>query len=115
MKLEKLIKTKEIVRTIDGWIKTLHCSYLNCPRDAKMLFLVENVDQIYCEHHAYLSENLVDPINLEEELKKNNAIMNVLEKKLLSTQKLKALVSSYMEYVDHDSQMENKNKEFENI
>ena len=105
MKLEKLIKRSEIVNTIDGWIKTLHCSHLNCPRDAKMIFLIENANQIYCEHHAYLSENSIDPINLEEELKKNNAIMNVLEKKLLSTQKLMALVRSYMENVDSDSKI----------
>ena len=83
MKLEKLISTKQIVDRIDGWIKSLHCSHLNWPRDAKMIFLIENSDQIYWEHHAYLTENLFDPINLEDELKKNNAIMNVLEKKTI--------------------------------
>ena len=60
MKLERLIRTKEIVGTIDEWIKDLHCCYLNCSIDAKMKFLIENTDQIYCEHHALLTENSIE-------------------------------------------------------
>ena len=70
MELEKLIRTKEIFDTIDEWIKTLHCSHKDCPREAKMLFLIENSDQIYCEYHAYSLKDLGNPTNLEDELKK---------------------------------------------
>ena len=70
-----------------------------------MIFVIENSNQIYCEYHAYLTENHIDPINLEDELKNNNIIINVLEKKLLFTQKLMALIRSYMKYVDPDSQI----------
>ena len=105
MKFEKLIRNKDIVNTIDKWIETLHCSYTDCPEKAKILFLMESSDQIYCEYHAYSIKDLYNPINLEDELKKNNTIMNVLEKKLLYPQKQMALIRSYMEFVDPDSQI----------
>ena len=105
MDLERLIRTKEIYNTIDGWIKTLHCSDANCTREANMIFLIENSDQIYCEYHAYSTDNVTDPINLKDELRKNNTIMNVLEKKLLIPQMQMALIRSYMESVDPDSQI----------
>ena len=105
MNLERLIRTKEIYNTIDGWIKTLHCSDANCTGEANMKFLIENSNQIYCEYHAYSTDNVTDLINLKEELRKNNAIMNVLEKKLLIPQMQMALIRSYMESVDPDSQI----------
>ena len=41
-------------------------------------------------------------------------MMNKLERQLLTIQKLMALVRSYMDYIDPDSQIGKRNKELEN-
>ena len=105
MKLEKLIKTNEIVNTIDEWIKTLHCRDLNCPFNAEMLFPDVSEDEIYCNFHASWSGYSSKSINLKEKLNMTKLMMNALEKKLLLTQKLMALIRSNIENVDPDSKI----------
>ena len=74
------------MQIINKWIKNLHCAKFDCNNEAKMIYISEGLDQIYCESHANLTDYQTIPLIFKDELEIHASLLNALERNLLYTQ-----------------------------
>ena len=94
IEFEKLFDPDRIMEIIKEWLKTLHCAKCDCKNEAKMVYIDEGLDQIYCENHAILTEFQTTPLKFEHELGSKESLLSALEKNLIYTQKQMAKIRS---------------------
>ena len=87
MIIEKLLDPDEIIGNIKIWQKSLKCNECNCKNEAKVVYIEEGFDQIYCELHAKPTDHQTIPLKFENELNIDESLLNALEKKLVYVQK----------------------------
>ena len=68
------------------WNK-LHCCHDGCPHKATIVYINENLEQIYWEAHANIGGHSAKSIKFKSELSLNKSALNELEKKLVFVQK----------------------------
>ena len=81
IEFEKLFDPDEIVGTIKEWQKNLKCSECNCKNDAKMVYINEDLDHVYCKYHVNLTNHHTIPLELDNQLNYLESLLNELEKK----------------------------------
>ena len=79
-----------------------------------MVYIYEDLDQIYCENHAILTEFQTVPINFEHELGTHESLLNTLEKNLIYAQKQMAKIRSEISYISPNSSTSEKMEALEN-
>ena len=94
MTIEKLLDPDEIIGNIKIWQKSLKCNESGCKHEAKVVYIEEDLNQIYCELHARPADHQTIPLKFEYELNIDESLLNALEKKLVYVQKQMANITS---------------------
>ena len=94
IEFEKLFDPDEIVGTIKEWQKNLEWSECDCKNDVKMVYINEDLNIVYCEYHANPADHHTIPLELDNQLKYIESLLNALEKKWLYAQKQMANIRS---------------------
>ena len=92
--LERFINAKSIINSIKDWLKNLKWSDDSCLQKAKLFYLSEASNQIFCEFHANPTEHSTNPHSLESELSVSKAALYSIEKLLVTVQEQLCLVKS---------------------
>ena len=113
MIIEKLLDPDEIIGNIKIWQKSLKCNECDCKNEAKVVYIEEDLDQIYCELHAKPTDHQTIPLKFENELNIDESLLNALEKKLVYVQKQMANIRSENFSFYPDTLNDKKMKELE--